>query len=182
MRILLDTNVLVAAFATRGFCLDILQLVLAEHRLVVGRTIVEELERILAEKLRYAGKTGGDALFAPLDIVFDEYDVAQPDIVFFRAERRHLLRPDVAVRHPPDIAVEVLSPSTAAMDRGAKMRLFARHGVPEYWLVDPVHEQIEVHSLGDGSYRQAQVASGEDIVHSLLLPDLIFEAGRAFVR
>jgi len=36
VRILLDTNVLVAAFATRGFCLDILQLVLAEHRLVVG--------------------------------------------------------------------------------------------------------------------------------------------------
>lgn len=51
MRILLDTNVLVAAFATRGFCLDILQLVLAEHRLVVGETIVEELERILGEKL-----------------------------------------------------------------------------------------------------------------------------------
>ena len=52
MRILLDTNVLVAAFATRGFCFDILQLVLAEHRLVVGATIVEELERILAGKLR----------------------------------------------------------------------------------------------------------------------------------
>ena len=51
MRILLDTNILVAAFATRGFCLDILQLVLAEHRLVVGETIVEELERILGEKL-----------------------------------------------------------------------------------------------------------------------------------
>ena len=90
-----------------------------------------------------ARETGGDALFAPLDIVFDEHDVAQPDIVFFRAERRHLIRPDVVIRHPPDIAVEVLSPSTAATDRGAKMRLFARHGVPEYWIVDPVHEQIE---------------------------------------
>ena len=52
MRILLDTNVLVPTFATRGFCLDILQLVLAEHRRVVGATIVEELERILADKLR----------------------------------------------------------------------------------------------------------------------------------
>ena len=52
MRILLDTNVLVAAFATRGFCLNTLQLVLPEHRLVVGETIVEEFERILGEKLR----------------------------------------------------------------------------------------------------------------------------------
>ena len=51
MRILLDTNVLVAAFATRGFCHDILQLVLAEHRLLVGETVLQELERILADKL-----------------------------------------------------------------------------------------------------------------------------------
>ena len=55
------------------------------------------------------------------------------------------------------------------------MRLFARHGVPEYWIVDPVHEQIEVHPLADGSYRQAQAASGDDIVRSVLLPDLTFE-------
>ena len=51
MRILLDTNVLVAAFATRGFCLDILQLVLAEHRLLVGETILAELDRTLADTL-----------------------------------------------------------------------------------------------------------------------------------
>lgn len=51
MRILLDTNVLVAAFTTRGFCYDILQLVLAQHRLLVGKTVLEEIERILAGKL-----------------------------------------------------------------------------------------------------------------------------------
>ena len=55
MRILLDTNVLVAAFATRGFCYDILQLVLAWHRLLVGETILEELERILVDKLGIPG-------------------------------------------------------------------------------------------------------------------------------
>jgi len=51
VRILLDTSVLVAAFATRGFCHDILQIVLAEHRLLVGETVLQELERILADKL-----------------------------------------------------------------------------------------------------------------------------------
>ena len=130
----------------------------------------------------YARESGGDALFAPLDIVFDEYDVVQPDIVFFRAERRHLLRPDVVVRIPPDIAVEVLSPSTAATDRGRKMRMFARYGVPEYWIVDPVLVRIEIHVLDDGAYRLEQVASGDDIVRSVLLPDLTFEAASAFVR
>ncbi len=52
MRILLDTNVLVAAFATRGLCQDVLQIVLAEHRLLVGQTILDEFERVLRDKLR----------------------------------------------------------------------------------------------------------------------------------
>ena len=52
MKILLDTNVLVAAFATRGLCQDVLQIVLAEHRLLVGKTILDEFKRILRDKLR----------------------------------------------------------------------------------------------------------------------------------
>ena len=51
MRIVLDTNVLVAAFATRGLCEDVLRTVLAEHELVVSEFILAELERVLHEKL-----------------------------------------------------------------------------------------------------------------------------------
>ena len=122
--------------------------------------------------------TGGIALVAPLDIVLDELDVVQPDVVFFRAERRHLVEPDAVTRHPPDIAVEVLSPSTATVDRGRKMRMFASHGVPEYWIVDPLQERMEVHALEDGAYRRAQTAAAEDPVRSVLLPDLAFTAAR----
>ena len=128
----------------------------------------------------HARDTGGTALIAPLDIVLDEFDVVQPDVVFFRSERRHVVQPDAVTRHPPDIAVEVLSPSTAAVDRGRKMRLFATHGVPEYWIVDPARKQIEVYALDDGAYRQAQAASVEDTVHSVLLPSLTFPASRVF--
>lgn len=52
MRIALDTNVFVSAFATRGLCADIFNLVLAEHELVVGGTVLAELQRVLQEKLR----------------------------------------------------------------------------------------------------------------------------------
>ena len=48
----MDTNVLVAAFATRGLCQDVLRIVLSEHSLLVGETILVELERILTDKLR----------------------------------------------------------------------------------------------------------------------------------
>ena len=91
--------------------------------------------------------------------MFGEYDVVQPDVVFFRAERSHLVRLDEVTRAAPDIAVEVLSPSTASIDRGRKMRMFARYGVPEYWIVDPVRLEIEVHVLENRAYRRAQVAN-----------------------
>jgi putative PIN family toxin of toxin-antitoxin system len=52
VRVCLDTNVLVAAFATRGLCADVLRTVLAEHDLVIGEVILDELRRALATKLK----------------------------------------------------------------------------------------------------------------------------------
>lgn len=52
MRVVLDTNVLVAAFATRGLCEDVLRTALAEHELIVSDRILGELDRVLREKLR----------------------------------------------------------------------------------------------------------------------------------
>ena len=81
----------------------------------------------------YSEAHGGKAIVAPIDIVFDELNVLQPDVVFFTADRSHLLRRDQPIRIAPDLAIEVLSPSTARNDRGRKMQTFARFGVPEYW-------------------------------------------------
>lgn len=52
MRVCLDTNVLVAAFATRGLCADVLRTVLAEHDLVIGDVILADLRRTLVAKLK----------------------------------------------------------------------------------------------------------------------------------
>lgn len=52
MRVFLDTNVLVSAFATRGLSADVLRLVLAEHELVTGEIVLDELRRVLTEKIR----------------------------------------------------------------------------------------------------------------------------------
>jgi putative PIN family toxin of toxin-antitoxin system len=52
VRVFLDTNVLVAAFATRGLCADVFRLVLAEHELLVSATLIEELTRALTRKVR----------------------------------------------------------------------------------------------------------------------------------
>ena len=52
MRVFLDTNVLVSAFASRGLCAEVLELVLLDHDLVLGRNVVRELEKALREKVK----------------------------------------------------------------------------------------------------------------------------------
>ena len=52
MKIFLDTNVLVSAFATRGLCSDLFELVLVEHDLVLGHHVIDELDRSLRRKLK----------------------------------------------------------------------------------------------------------------------------------
>ena len=52
MRVFLDTNVLVSAFASRGLCAEVLELVLLDHDLILGRNVVRELEKALREKVR----------------------------------------------------------------------------------------------------------------------------------
>jgi Uma2 family endonuclease len=76
--------------------------------------------------------------------VFSEYDVLQPDVVFFDAERRHRLDLRSAIRIVRNLVVEVLSRSTAARDRGRKRSVFAHYGVPEYWIVAPSVKTLEV--------------------------------------
>ena len=145
---------------------------LLRHQLVAG-----EIFALLSD---YRRLQGGLAVNAPFDIVFDEHDVVQPDIVFFRAERLHLLDPNAVTRAVPDIVIEVLSPSTAAADRGRKMRMFARYGVPECWIADPLGRQIEVYALESDGYRLTQTAVPGDVVRSARLPDLAFAAERVF--
>jgi Uma2 family endonuclease len=60
-----------------------------------------------------AKTTGGLPLFAPLDLVFSEHNVVQPDVVFFSCERRHLVKDSEVTRAAPNLAVEVLSESSA---------------------------------------------------------------------
>jgi len=58
-------------------------------------------------------------------------NVVQPDVLLFMPEREHLLHLRKVPRHAPDLAIEILSPSTANNDRGRKLRLLARHRVKE---------------------------------------------------
>ncbi|MGH9315470.1 MAG: Uma2 family endonuclease [Vicinamibacterales bacterium] len=141
------------------------------------------MTRIVAALFRsYVAARGGTYLTTPIDIVFSEYDVLMPDLVFFVDARKHLVPLDAAIRHAPDLAVEILSPSTAATDRGRKMQMFARYGVREYWIIDPVAERLEIHTLAPGGYELAQAATGLFPIRSSLLPEVDAPVDSLFPR
>ncbi len=74
----------------------------------------------------------------------------QPDLVFVSSERLHIIGDDW-IRGAPDLVVEILSPSTSERDRGLKRKLYQRHGVKEYWIVDPEAERVEVWNFAGGA-------------------------------
>ena len=78
----------------------------------------------------------GSVFFSPTDVVLSDSDVVQPDLLFISNERGHVVTRD-NVQGAPDLVVEVLSPSTSAVDWTTKRDLYARYGVREYWIVDP---------------------------------------------
>jgi Uma2 family endonuclease len=128
----------------------------------------------------YERATAGLVFFAPLDIVLTEYDVVQPDVVFFRHERRHVIDMMQPTRAVPDLAVEVLSRTTEARDRGRKLRLLARFCLPEYWLVDPVVNVLEVFTNVDGSLALAGSHDEGQPLDSPTLPGLVIPTDRVF--
>jgi len=101
MRVLLDTNVLASATATRGLCADVLREVLAEHELVICPQIITELRRILREKFGI-----------PTDIINDFIWLIQQNAI--HASSKHL--PDVKLKDLDDLGI-----LAAAQDGSAKI-------------------------------------------------------------
>ena len=130
----------------------------------------------------YEQRHGGFVFTVPIDIVFSEHNVVQPDLVYFREERRHVIDMLAATRAAPDLAVEVLSRSTEARDRGRKMRMLARFGVSEYWIVDPIKNTLEIYVLRASEYERVATHDEHQEVHSPTLPDLSFPAARVFAE
>ena len=74
----------------------------------------------------------------------------EPDILFVRSGRSEMVT-DRGVEGPPDLVVEVLSPSTASRDRGIKLERYKLYGVAEYWVVDPDERTVEVWNLEENT-------------------------------
>lgn len=93
-------------------------------------------------------------------------DVLVPDVAGWRRERLPLLPEASHFTLAPDWICEVVSPSTAAIDRGAKLRSYAREGVSHAWLVDPLARTLEVYRLAGGHWTLLATHAGSEAVRA----------------
>lgn len=93
----------------------------------------------------------GYVFFAPVGVEFPTTEEGvQPDLVFISKERGDIMVKE-GIRGAPDLVVEIASPGTTKRDRTVKRDLYQRHGVAQYWVVDPESESVEVWDFGAGA-------------------------------
>lgn len=142
------------------------------HQRLVGR-----IYRVLVGLVEESGL--GEVNIAPFDVVLADDAVVQPDVLVVMVENLGIIVPE-GVRGAPDLVVEVLSPATANRDKGIKRRLYGRHGVNEYWIVDPDAGMVEVAvnrggrmetlgQFGSGDRMESQVLAGLQLAVDELL-------------
>lgn len=136
------------------------------HQQLIGRL------HFAIESFLRAHPNSGEVYLSPLDVVFSNWDIVEPDLLFVAGDQLDILT-EQNVQGAPALVVEVLSPRTRRRDEGIKRRLFERTGVREYWIVDPRNDTVTVFRVEpDGTFpRMAELSRQEnDILATPLLP------------
>lgn len=110
----------------------------------------------------------GEVLYAPIDVYLSDTETYQPDILFIAEERLNIIG-EQKIEGPPDLVMEILSPSTGYYDLRKKAKTYARCGVREYWIVDPEEKSIEIYLNENGTFTVIQRAEEKGKVQSHLL-------------
>jgi Uma2 family endonuclease len=113
----------------------------------------------------------GLVLFAPTAVRLHPNTIVEPDLLFVAKDRTHLLS-ELSVDGPPNLVVEILSPSTAKRDRTVKAHLYAKLGIDHYWIVDTRARSLEAFERDGEVYRSAAALAGDATFEPTLLPGL----------
>jgi Uma2 family endonuclease len=160
------------------------------YELVHGEVIVSPspdlghgfvVTRLLSLIDRYVQDHDLGFVFTDIDTRFTDEDVRRPDIFYFAKARVHLLQGRRYPDDPPDLCVEVLSPSNSRFDRVDKFDLYQSTAVNHYWIVDPMARTIEAYRLdATGAYVSAGRGRDADVVRLPPFPDLEIRLGNVW--
>src|SRR5574341_553426 len=102
----------------------------------------------------------GKVFVSPTDCIMTDVTVVQPDVLYVATDRLSIIS-ERGIEGAPTLVVEILSPSTARIDRERKLRLYADHGVPYYWIADPDNRTVEAYRLVGAAYVPAGTVTNE---------------------
>lgn len=131
------------------------------HQRIVRKLLVAMNAHVEANKL-------GEVFCAPVDVFLDEYNCPQPDLVFVSHAKKDTVTDD-GIMAPPDLIVEIISPSSVKRDRTDKMKLYRKHRIAEYWLVDPNNTSVEIYTYAENDYDIHDFAAESGTVASKVL-------------
>lgn len=130
--------------------------------------------------LRRAQEAGhGKAYVAPVDVYFDEHNDSQPDVLFIRADRLHIVK-ESRIEGAPDLVVEVISPSSRRRDLRVKLQIYERFGVPFYWVLDSVERSVRPYELTAEGYVAQPILRPGDMLPCPLFPGLTIDVAELF--
>lgn len=116
---------------------------------------------------------------APMDVHLSVYDVVQPDLLVVLNDRKDFIQ-EQGITGPPNLVVEVLSPSSRMTDRVDKAALYARSGVEEYWIVDPIEETVTVYGLDGNRFAPSATLERNDDLYSIVLAGFVLDLDTIF--
>jgi Uma2 family endonuclease len=143
------------------------------HQEVSGNLFVALYTHVKARGL-------GKVFAAPTDVILSDITIVQPDLVYVASDRLGAVS-SRGIEGAPTLVVEILSPSTIEIDRHTKLQLYARYGVPYYWIVDPEARLIEAYRLEAGSYALSVRSAGHEPFSAEPLRDLILTAAAVWL-
>jgi Uma2 family endonuclease len=129
--------------------------------------IVRDLGFLLVE--HFHGKRLGEVFLAPTDVILTDRDVVEPDLLVVTDPRQVSER---GIEGAPLLVVEVLSPSTRAIDRTVKAQRYSRLGVLHYWIVDPDEKRVECLRATSDTYEIVATARQHEILKHPDWPEL----------
>jgi Uma2 family endonuclease len=124
----------------------------------------------------------GQIFLAPYDVVFSQFDVVEPDLLYLSNERAAQVLTPLHAKGVPELVIEIGSQGTRKRDETIKRRLYERAGVSEYWIVDPTTEAVRLYAREGDRFAQPVELSraAGDVVTTPLLPGLTLPLGRIF--
>jgi Uma2 family endonuclease len=134
------------------------------HQRIVGNLYGHLWQHVRKHRL-------GEVFVAPLDVVFSFSTVLEPDVIFVSKPRLGIIG-EKNLSGAPDLVVEVLSESTARLDREIKPKQYAFYAVPEFWRIDPSEKTVEIFRLKAGEYELEASLGFGDALTSPLFPGL----------